>query len=229
MQGLVTFCHAARKGGHLGSYRPTHWRSLPLLDGFGLFRECKMRKGNLGIGALLAFAIAGSAANAAVVYSENFELGLGDAHWSGAGSVQSTGGLGAFLGTYHLRNDGALGSILTLDGLASHTSLTLTFDLAMWDSIDYHDTNLDIFQISVDGTFLYNGPLGNYWGSPINTYGNSIGPGTPPDSRLHRLYVSRLWVRLVSRQCPARYLYVRSFRIVRRDQVSIPEFAGWIR
>jgi hypothetical protein len=32
VQGLVTFCHAARKGGYAGSHWPTHWRAFSLLD-----------------------------------------------------------------------------------------------------------------------------------------------------------------------------------------------------
>lgn len=118
----------------------------------------------------------------AVIYQQDFEHGV-DKCWSGAGTNQTTGGLAAFgLGNYHLRSESDLPSVFTLTGLPPHTSMTLTFDLAMWDSIDYHDscaTCLDVFQISVDGVSLYNGYFGNYWGTPINVYGNSFGPGTP--------------------------------------------------
>jgi hypothetical protein len=121
--------------------------------------------------ALLVAALATPAVVAAqtTVYSQNFESGSAGSAWSGAGSVQTTGGLSAFgFGANHLRNEGQTASLLTLGGLGSHTSMTLSFDLAMWDSID-QDT--DIFQVAVDGTFLYNGTFGNY-------YDACEGPGT---------------------------------------------------
>jgi len=36
VQGLVTFCHAVRKGGYAGSHWPTRWRASSLLDGWVL-------------------------------------------------------------------------------------------------------------------------------------------------------------------------------------------------
>lgn len=105
------------------------------------------------------------------VYQQDFESGAAGAEWSGAGSVETTGGLSAFgFGASHLRNAGASATVLTLGGLAAHTSMTLTFDLAMWDSIDFGDT----FQLFVDGAPLFNGPFGNYG----TTSGQCEGPGT---------------------------------------------------
>jgi hypothetical protein len=96
----------------------------------------------------------------AQVYTNDFESGVLGAEWSGAGSLQTTGGLSAFgFGQSHLKNDGAAASVLSLGGLAAHTSMTLAFDLAMWDSIDFGS---DIFQLFVDGTALYDGTFGNY-------------------------------------------------------------------
>ena len=49
--------------------------------------------------------------------------------------------------------------------------MSLTFDLAMWDSIDFGE---DIFQIKADGVYLFNGNFGNYG----TTSGQCEGPGT---------------------------------------------------
>jgi hypothetical protein len=122
----------------------------------------------LALSLLLGF----GSADAAVVYSNNFESGVLGPEWSGAGTIQSSQGLGTFgFGELHLKNDGTLASLLTLSGLAAHTFLTLDFSLAMWDSID----SGDIFQNSVDGVFLFNGgPFGNYF----TPSGQCEGPGT---------------------------------------------------
>ncbi len=124
-------------------------------------------------GALLATTGALTSAQAAVVYSNNFELGTADG-FSGAGSVQTTGGLSAFgFGQQHLRNEGQAATTLNLAGLAAHTTLTFSFDLAMWDSIDL---GADTFEIKVDGVtvFATSTEFGNY--SAADNLGR--GPGT---------------------------------------------------
>lgn len=129
-----------------------------------------MRKQAIAAFALLAGASLGSA-QAAQVYSQNFESGVAGAEWSGAGTVQSSLGLAAFgFGELHLKNDGGSASVLTLTGLAAHTQLTLSFSMALWDSIDLGDH----FVISVDGAPVYNSnDFGNYF--PVD--GISHGPG----------------------------------------------------
>jgi hypothetical protein len=121
---------------------------------------------------MLAALLAAGSVNAAVIYQQDFEGGAG-AEWSGAGTVQPTQGMSAFgFGRQHLRNEGSSATTLTLTGLASHTTLTLDFLLAMWDSIDLGDT----FLIDLDGTQIYSsGSLfGNY--SPVDNIAK--GPGT---------------------------------------------------
>lgn len=110
-------------------------------------------------------------ASAVTVYSQNFEGAVG-AEWSGGGSVQGTGGLSAFgFGSNHWRNDGGSTTSLSLSGLDAHTSLTLSFNLAMWDSIDLGDH----FVVTIDGTPVYNSnDFGNYF--PADNIGH--GPGT---------------------------------------------------
>jgi PEP-CTERM motif len=117
-------------------------------------------------GALLV----GGAAQANTVYTQDFESGP-DAAWSGAGTVQSAGGLAAFgFGEFHLRNDTTGASVLTLSGLAAHTEMTLSFNLAMWDSID---VGSDRFVVAADSTVLYDSStaFGNYFLS------QGVGPG----------------------------------------------------
>lgn len=123
-------------------------------------------------------AVACGASQAATVYSQNFESGSAGTAWTGAGTVQSTAGLSAFgFGAQHLRNDTDVASVLTISGLGAHSALTLSFDLALWDSIDGNPGSFpygDLFQVSADGSFLVNQLFGNY-GTPD---GLSMGPGT---------------------------------------------------
>ena len=117
----------------------------------------------------LLFAVV--SASATTVYSEDFEGAVG-AEWAGGGTVQATNGLSAFgFGRLHLKNDGTSSSVLTQSGLASHTQLTLSFNLALWDSIDLGDR----FIILIDGTAVYDSiDFGNYF--PADNIGH--GPGT---------------------------------------------------
>lgn len=122
------------------------------------------------IAAALLLPVVGAAQT--TVYANTFESGAAGAAFSGAGTVQSTGGLSAFgFGAQHLKNDGTAASVLTLGGLASHNMMSLTFDLGMWDSIDYRD---DFFRITADGFDLFNGTFGNY----ATPSGQCEGPGT---------------------------------------------------
>jgi hypothetical protein len=101
--------------------------------------------------AAAAVLTAGPAAHAAVVYSNDFEANTAPG-WSGAGSIQSPAGLVNFgFGKHHWRNDSAGTSTLTVSGLAAHTALSFSFDLAMWDTIDQGDR----FVIRVDGVAVY--------------------------------------------------------------------------
>lgn len=117
--------------------------------------------------------LASGGAQALPVYgTQTFESGTLGSEWSGAGSIQSTEGLSAFgFGSLHLKNDGQAPSILSLSGLAAHTSMTLSFSLAMWDSIDFGS---DTFQVSADAGFVINQTFGNYF--PAS---GCEGPGTP--------------------------------------------------
>lgn len=111
------------------------------------------------------------ASSQTTVYSNNFESGVAGAAFSGAGTVQSSGGLSAFgFGANHLKNDGAAATLLSLNGIGSHSSMTLSFSFAMWDSIDWGDT----FQLKADGVDLFNGSFGNYF----TPSGECQGPGT---------------------------------------------------
>lgn len=105
------------------------------------------------------------------VYSNNFESNTLGAEWSGAGAIEGTGGLSAFgFGNLHLRNAGQSATVLSLGGLAAHSTVTLEFSLAMWDSIDFGDT----FTVFAGATSLYSGPFANYF----TPSGQCEGPGT---------------------------------------------------
>jgi hypothetical protein len=111
-------------------------------------------------------------AQADTVYSQDFETGVLGTEWSGAGSVQGSQGLSAFgFGQLHLKNDGPLTTQLNLTGLAPHTTMTLSFSLAMWDSIDIGDR----FQVAVDGNFLFNSTdFGNYFPADNVSHGPGV-------------------------------------------------------
>jgi hypothetical protein len=125
--------------------------------------------------AVLAMAGAARAGGLATVYTQNFESGTLGAEWSGAGTVESPEGLGAFgFGNWHLMSKSTAPSILTLTGLPPHSSLTLSFSLAIWDSVDAWQG--DRFQVKVDGAFVIDEVFGNY---VISDLGQSVGPGVP--------------------------------------------------
>jgi PEP-CTERM motif len=86
--------------------------------------------------------------------------------------MQGLSGFG--LGLQHLRNDGAAATTLSLSGLAAHTEVTLSFDLAMWDSIDLGDS----FRIDGGGVPLFSsGPANPAFG---NYFPPEPGPGVGP-------------------------------------------------
>ena len=124
---------------------------------------------------LLATLLGALSLPGAVIYQQNFEAGGPlPAGWTGAGAIQTTGGLSAFgFGANHLRNENQVHSVLTLTGLAAHTTLTLSFDLALWDSIDLGG---DFLTLKADGVDLISASIliGNYY--PSDNLG--VGPGT---------------------------------------------------
>jgi hypothetical protein len=122
--------------------------------------------------ATIASAFLPTPARAVTVYSNDFESGSLGAEFSGAGSIQPSAGLSAFgFGSQHLRNDTQSATTLTLLGMAAHVTVTLGFDLAMWDSIDIGDH----FVITAGDSALYDSTdFGNYY--PIEMI--SHGPGT---------------------------------------------------
>ncbi len=106
---------------------------------------------------LLSLALGTLTLPAAVIYQQTFEttpLGAPPSEFSGTSiGVETTGGLSAFgLGARHLRNsaNGSPATTLTLTGLAAHTSISLSFDLIVWDSMDFGKN----FGVNVDGVTL---------------------------------------------------------------------------
>ena len=123
---------------------------------------------------VLTVGLGGTSANAAVIYLQNFEGGVLGPEFSGAGAIETTGGLSAFgFGSLHLRNAGFSSTFLTLSGLDAHTEVTLNFNLAMWDSIDLGG---DRFVVVGGGTTLYDSStdFGNYFPGDNISHGPGV-------------------------------------------------------
>lgn len=118
--------------------------------------------------------------SATQIYTQNFEsaaFGSVPSEWSGTGAaVDSTGSFSTFgFGSQHLRNtaSGSPQSTLTLTGLAAHSTITVSFDLIVWDSMD----NFKFFTVIADGSTLPGYPLqtSNYFNNDPSGFD---GPGT---------------------------------------------------
>lgn len=121
-----------------------------------------------------------SLASAQTLLSTDFNSSM-PSEFSGSGSlvdIQGYAGVGAFSGNF-LQND-AIGSssMFTFTGLASHTTVSVGFLLAVldsWDS-DNGSPSPDYFGVRVDGNLVFQATFANAGGS--NTYaGNDIGGG----------------------------------------------------
>ncbi len=117
--------------------------------------------------ALTSLLLLVSSAFGITVFTTDFEAGL-PAAFSGAGSVQATGGFsGLGFGSDHLRNDSAgnpaAASVLSLAGLGAHTLLNLHLDMIAWDSWDGHAgcCNPDLFNVEVDGALVFQADFRN--------------------------------------------------------------------
>ena len=112
----------------------------------------------LGLAAGLGLAAAG-AAQASVVYSEDFEDGIG-ASFTGYGTVGGSSGFSAHgFDDYFWVNNGYGGpgwaSTLTLTGLAPHDTVSISFLLAVLDSWDGNNLGGDYFTVRLDGVQIY--------------------------------------------------------------------------
>lgn len=123
---------------------------------------------------LAALSLAGGAAQAATVYSNDFDaasvtsLGASSSLTSGGAATAST--TGSYAATYGqiLRNDTAGMTTLTLSNLPTHTGLRLSYVLALLDSWDSRDggccspDNVDFY---IDGnkvaSYTYNNASGS--------------------------------------------------------------------
>lgn len=117
--------------------------------------------------------------SAATVFTTDFESGL-PSQFSGQGSIQAPGTLpAASFGQAHLYNNttvtGEAGaSVLTLGGLAAHTSLSLEFDFLAWNSWDGSTQGFpqgDFFEVLLDGILVASI-------SPNNASGTLFVPGS---------------------------------------------------
>lgn len=128
---------------------------------------------------LAAAAAVAVPASAATVFSTDFESGL-PTEFSGQGSIQAPGTLpAASFGRAHLYNNttttgDAGASVLTLGGLAAHSSLSLEFDFLAWNSWDGSTQGFpqgDFFEVLLDGNLIASI-------SPNNASGTLFVPGS---------------------------------------------------
>ena len=121
-----------------------------------------MRRLNFKL-ALATLAIAGAApASAAIVFSTNFDGALAP-QISGAGALTTAGTLpvGQFgTGTYRNATTGnpAPSTILSLAGLAAHSTVSISFDFIAWDSWDGRVASFpqgDFFNMLLDGLNVF--------------------------------------------------------------------------
>ena len=130
-----------------------------------LVGEITVRNFNSAFAALIGSVVIGlsSAHAATVVYQNDFEGG-NDAELNG-GAIAGTQGFSAHghgQSFYHntSRNDA---TTLSLSGLAPHSTVTITFDVALIDSWDRVDTTygIDTFNVSADGGLIFSEIAGN--------------------------------------------------------------------
>lgn len=142
----------------------------------------------LSLSVLTALSLSGVAAQAATLYSNDFETNTNG--FSGAGTLVSSEGFSAYgFGSAYLRNDAggnpAPASTLTLSTGAAAVAATLMFDLAVLDSWDgaagYNCCGPDVFNVQVDGTTVFSYAFNMFNGTPATDsaltnlyYGSSI-------------------------------------------------------
>jgi len=112
---------------------------------------------------------------AAPYYQSNFESGTPPSGFNVAGSIIGTRGYASHgFGNFFLWSTAVNGTTptLTLDNLPAHSSLTITFDLALvasWDGTD-PTWGPDYFNVPVNGTTAFS--------NPFSTRTLSAAPGT---------------------------------------------------
>lgn len=133
------------------------------------------------ITSLLIFGLAtASSVHATQVFSEDFESGSAPSEITGSGSVIGTQGYSAHgFGDSFFRNDTipALSTEIDLAGLASHNSVTLSFDLAVinsWDGSSGGTVAPDQFNVTIDGTVFFAETFDNFSASDQSYAGTAI-------------------------------------------------------
>ncbi len=105
---------------------------------------------------------------AALVYSNNFENGLGEVENATHKNSQKYNGYG--FGKYYAwsSNDENKAITLSLNNLPAHTSLKINFDLAVidsWDGGEYENNGIwdpDYFNVKVDNSLVFNETFSNF-------------------------------------------------------------------
>ncbi len=138
--------------------------------------------------ALAAAAFIGMSAQAAQIYSNNFEANATGV--TGAGSLESSQGFSAFgFGNVYFRNstagNPAPATVLGVSVPGAATVVTMSFDLAVLDSWDgdagFNCCGPDLFNVEVDGNVVFSRAFNIFNGSPATgsnlvnlVYGQSL-------------------------------------------------------
>ena len=105
----------------------------------------------------IPFALGGTAEASTLVFSENFDGASVPSEFSGSGTQVGVGGYegkAGFSGSF-LWNTTASPTLLSLSGLAAHSAITISFDLAIVDSWDGDgEFGPDLFNLFLDGAEL---------------------------------------------------------------------------
>ena len=117
------------------------------------------------------------------IYSNNFNSSLDAANWTFPATVPvtSTPGIKSWNGQSVLGYIGAQQAILNLNGIATHDSVKIDYDLYIHDSWDGNNVEAgpDIFNMKVDGSSIIHTTFANWNYAPYN---DQAYPGNIPSS-----------------------------------------------
>ncbi|HIG27602.1 MAG TPA: hypothetical protein EYQ50_07285 [Verrucomicrobiales bacterium] len=131
------------------AHKSENWKRLGRCNGKLIF--------GFIIASIFSSALYGQSISRVVIFETDFENGL-PAEFSGAGNLTTSEGYSDFgFGNSYYRNASIPPelTLLTLNGLPAHTSLGISFDLAIIDSWDGSHFLSDHLNVAVDGTIVF--------------------------------------------------------------------------
>jgi len=169
--------------------------------------------------AVVLIGIAAVTANGAVIYSNDFETFVGS-EWSNTSTDITPTDSRAFLGQF--AGDDAVS--LSLNNLAGHNSVTVSFDLYViqsWDGVG-PDYGPDVWRLSVDGgPVLLNTTFSNTNGEHLQSY-----PGSYPGGGEYDAYTGASEINTLGYEFYGDSVYRMSFTFNHVDNLLKLNFAG---